>query len=94
MLTDSKCLFDVLTSSSSLKEKRLLIDTVVAKEAYQKEEIDQVGHVFSDQNPADALTKPNFNHVLNTILETGKLDLSVNNWVVRITSKHNRKGRM
>lgn len=46
MLTDSKCLFDVLTSGSSLREKRLLIDIAVAKEAYQKEEINQVGHVF------------------------------------------------
>lgn len=94
MLTDSNCLFDVITSGSSLKEKRLLIDIAVAKEAYQKEEINQVGHVFSDQNPADALTKMYFNHALNTILETGKLDLNVNKWVVRITSKHHRKGRM
>ena len=83
MLTDSKCLFDVLTSGSSLREKRLLIDIAVPKEAYQKEEFNKVRHVFSDHNPADALTKPNFNQAMNSILKTGKLSLDVNNWVVR-----------
>lgn len=83
MLTDSKCLFDVITKCSTCREKRLLIDIAVVKEAYQKQEISQVGHVFSDQNPADALTKIGNCPALNSILETGQLHLEVNQWVVR-----------
>lgn len=81
MLTDSKCLFDVITKSSVTKEKRLLIDIAVVKDAYAKNEISQVGHVFSDQNPADAMTKIGKCQALNTVLETGRLSIQVNQWV-------------
>lgn len=83
MLTDSKCLFDVITRSSTFREKRLLIDIAVVKEAYNKHEISRVGHVFSNHNPADALTKVCNSAALNSILDTGSLHLPVNQWVLR-----------
>ena len=94
MYTDSKFLFDVITTASSLREKRLLIDIAVVKEAYYKQDISQVGHIFSDQNPADALTKPSNCPALNSVLDTGQLKLEINQWVVRnsdINSSTSRK---
>lgn len=37
MLTDAKCVFDAITRSSSCREKGLLIDIAVLKEAYSKD---------------------------------------------------------
>ena len=83
ILTDSKCLFDVVTRSSSFREKRLMIDIAVVKDAYEKEEISQIGHVCSGNNPADAFTKVGNCDALISILDSGTLDLEVNQWVVR-----------
>lgn len=77
MLTDSKWLFNVITRSSTCREKRLKIDIAVVREAYDQQEISQVEHI-SDQNPADGPTKVKKCQALNAILDTGKLDLHVN----------------
>lgn len=82
MVTDSKCLFDIVTRTSVTKE-RLLIDIAVVKNAYAKNEIFQVGHVFSDQNPAYAMTKVGNFPALNSVLESSYLSLGVNQWVER-----------
>lgn len=81
MLTDSKCLFDVTTKSSFTKERRLLIDIAVVKDAYAKNEINQVGHLFSDQNLADAMIKIGKCQALNTALKTGRISIQVTQWV-------------
>lgn len=83
LLTDSKCLCDVITRWSSCREKRLMIDIAVVKEAYSRQEISQVGHLFSNQNPADGLAK--FRNCLdfNSILDRGSLELDVIQWVLR-----------
>jgi hypothetical protein len=57
MYTDRLSLFDVITKSSTTAEKRLMIDLVVVREAYDRMEIAQLAFLRTNWNPADALTK-------------------------------------
>lgn len=73
MLTNSKCLFDAITRSSTCREKWFIINIAVVKEEYDGQEISKSGHVDSDQHTPDGLTKAQICQALNAILNTGKL---------------------
>jgi hypothetical protein len=81
--TDSLSLFDVITQSSTTAEKRLVIDLVVVREAYDRMEIAQLAFLRTNWNPADALTKVSRNTYLETIMSTGTIDHPVAQWVIR-----------
>ena len=83
MLTDSKCLFDIITKQSETTEKRLEIDVKAVREGYNAFEISDIGFIRSANNPADALTKVRGNDSLLKLLETNKCDFDVDKWVVR-----------
>jgi hypothetical protein len=83
MYTDSLSLFDVVTKLSTTAEKRLMIDLVVVREAYDRVEIARFAFLRTNWNPADALTKVSRNTYLETILTTGTIGHSVAHWVVR-----------
>jgi hypothetical protein len=53
ILTDSLSLFDVITKATTTAEKRLMIDLCVVKQAYECSEVDTIGFVRSEYNPAD-----------------------------------------
>eukprot|EP00173_Palmaria_palmata_P001925 Plantae.Rhodophyta-Palmaria_palmata.ctg21584.p1 GENE.Plantae.Rhodophyta-Palmaria_palmata.ctg21584~~Plantae.Rhodophyta-Palmaria_palmata.ctg21584.p1 ORF type:complete len:118 (+),score=18.35 Plantae.Rhodophyta-Palmaria_palmata.ctg21584:31-354(+) len=74
MLTDSKCLFDVLTSNKNTKEGRLMLDTFAARQAYSRREIDNIGLIKSEVNLADDLTKMNGNGALSRAMQSSRLD--------------------
>lgn len=82
MLTDSESLFKTIVKSTTTTEKRLMIDIQAAQEAYGKQEISDVGWIRSEDNPADR-TKPAPRAALERLMDTGRLDLSVQQWVVR-----------
>jgi hypothetical protein len=83
MLTDSKSLFDVISKSSTTLERRLMIDIAVSREAYNTQELSDIGLVRSEYNPADAFTKAGNCRILDNILRTGRLDHPVVQWVIR-----------
>ena len=72
-MTVSKSIFDTITKLSSIYEKRLLADISALRESYISGEIQNIGHVFSDCNLADALTKKTRSPVLNQLLEKAQL---------------------
>jgi hypothetical protein len=82
MYTVSLSLFDVVTKSSTMAEKRLMIDLVVVGEAYDGMEIAQLAFLRTNWNPADTLTKISRKTYLETILTTGTIDHPVAQWVV------------
>jgi hypothetical protein len=84
ILTDSLSLFDVLTKSSTTSEKRLMIDLAVTREAYKKREIETIGFVRTENNPADAFTKITRCKILEEILHTTSLIHPVEQWVKRM----------
>lgn len=83
MLTDSKQMFDVVTRASHTTEKRLMIYVAAAREAYQRNEIFNVGLVKSEHNVADGLTKLGPCAALDTVLRTGKDTNPVQQWIIR-----------
>lgn len=87
MFTDSKQLFDALTRGKQTTEKRLMIDIASAREAYKRFEIQAVGLVRGDQNPADGLTKENDNGALDALLESSLDGTDVELWIDRTQAK-------
>ena len=85
VLTDSKSLFDIITKSSATLEKRLMIDVAAAREAYGKQELNDIGLISSENNPADAFTKGGLKakQMLLQVLATGSLNHKVEQWIYR-----------
>lgn len=65
-----------------------MIYIVVVREAYELEEISNVGHVRTDQNPADALAKVESCSALKSVLGMGCLDLTINQCIICATKHH------
>lgn len=82
MITDSKRLFDVIICLSSTREKQLLIDLVVLRDAYESFEMFRIGHTLSQNSSSDAFMKVKFSTAIKKVLDTGTLDLAVDEWVV------------
>lgn len=85
--TDSKSLYDALTSINATTEKRLLIDLQVIRQAYEYREITEVAWIPTDQNPADGLTKEKANRALEKLMTENKVELTPNAWVERDVHK-------
>ena len=83
---DSKALFDVFTKFKHTCEHRLMIDIESAREAYKEYEIENIGLIKSEYNPADSLTKINGNGALMKLLITHKIDHPVEQYVIRTKS--------
>ena len=81
MLTDSLSLFDVITKSTITTEKRLMIDIKVVKDSYQRNELQTIGFIRSESNPADALTKVKRCTILDQILNSSQLDHPIEQWI-------------
>ena len=91
MPTDSKSLFDVIGKSSTTSERWLMIDIAAVREAYHANKVHDVRHVRSDQNHSNAFTKVEKCSAINSILNTGELNLDVDQWIVRTLSKNKKK---
>jgi hypothetical protein len=74
---------DMNTKATTTTEKRLMIDLCVVKQAYECSEVDTIGFVRSEYNPADELTKITRCAILERILSTANLLRPVEQWVER-----------
>ena len=81
IFTDSKSLFDVITQCKTMAEKRLMIDIKGVRQAFDSEEITNVGLVASEHNPADAMTKITKCEALLKILDDQDPSVEVKQWV-------------
>jgi hypothetical protein len=60
-----------------------MIDIAVSREAYNRQDLSDIGLVRSEFNPADAFTKAGNCQILDAILRTGRLDHPVVQCVIR-----------
>ncbi|KAI1005303.1 hypothetical protein K3495_g2910 [Podosphaera aphanis] len=81
--TDSFSLYDCLVKLGSTKEKRLMIDIMALRQAYENHEISDIRWIHGADNPADAMTKSNPNCALETLINDNKLTMRVQGWVKR-----------
>lgn len=81
--TDSKSVYDCITKLGTTQEKRLMIDVMSLRQAYEHREIAQVRWVAGTSNPADSMTKSKPTNALKTLIDTNKITLEVQEWVKR-----------
>lgn len=60
-----------------------MIELIVVKEAYRKQEVSRVGHISSHQTPTDALIKMGSCPSLNNILDSCLIKPDMNEKVIR-----------
>lgn len=82
--TDSRTVFDCLTRLNTVQEKRLMIDIMCIREAYEKREIAEIKWIPGKNNPADALTKSkNISQALEQMIDTNRINMESEKWIER-----------
>jgi hypothetical protein len=84
LYTDSKSLYDCLVKLGTTTEKRLMIDVMCLRQAYERRQIMEVKWVDGNSNPADSMTKGTKNNqALARLVDSNKLELKQVQWVER-----------
>ena len=77
--TDSNSLYQCLVRLGTTQEKRLMIDVMCLRQAYEKRVIAEVQWIDGNSNPADAMTKTaKVNGALTDLINTNKLRTRIN----------------
>jgi hypothetical protein len=79
--TDSLSLYKCLVKLGTTKEKRLIIDIMALRQAYEQGELKDIRWINRRDNPADTMTKERPNVALTTLLNTNELELRMQGWV-------------
>jgi hypothetical protein len=81
--TDSKSLYECLVKLGTTQEKRLMIDVMCLRQAYERREIAEVKWIKGESNPADSMTKLKPTNALKRLIDTNTMQLDVEEWVER-----------
>ncbi|POS87231.1 hypothetical protein EPUL_002747 [Erysiphe pulchra] len=76
-------LYDCVIRLSMTLEKRMMIDVMVIRDAYEERELTEIKWVVRDTNPADSMTKIKAYNALKNMINTNFIDITINEWVMR-----------
>jgi hypothetical protein len=83
LYTDDRSLYHTTFSLASIPtERRLAIDLAAVREGFEKREILDIVLIEGSSNPADGCTTFDGKGVLETLLETNKVNVTVQAWLV------------
>ena len=83
LCTDSKSLYNCLVQLGTTQEKRLMIDIMCLRQAYERRQITEIKWIDGESNPADAMTKNKPCAALAKLIDTNQIDLKAIGWVER-----------
>jgi hypothetical protein len=72
-----RTVFNFVVMLEPTTEKRLMIDLMAIREAYERSERSEFQWIEGFDNPADAMTKAKPNNALQTLVETNELRMKV-----------------
>jgi hypothetical protein len=75
--TDSQSLYDYIVKLGTTQEKRLMIDVMYLREAYERRDIAEVRWIKGTTNPADSITEAKASNALKQLIDTNKLQIDV-----------------
>ncbi|KJZ80489.1 hypothetical protein HIM_00339 [Hirsutella minnesotensis 3608] len=81
--TDSYSLYECLVKLGTTTEKRLMIDIMALRQAYESRDIAEIRWVNGADNPADAMTKASPNGALTQFISDNQLNVRVEGFVHR-----------
>ncbi|KAM4060801.1 cwf18 domain containing protein [Hirsutella rhossiliensis] len=81
--TDSYSLYECLVKLGTTTEKRLMIDIMALRQAYESRDIAEIRWVNGADNPADAMTKASPNSALTQFISDNQLNVRVEGFVHR-----------
>ena len=71
--TDSKLLYKCLIKLGTTREKRLIINVMCLRQAYERREIAEVKWIKGESNPADSITKSKPTNALKRLINTNTI---------------------
>jgi hypothetical protein len=85
--TDSKSLYECLVKFGTTQEKRLMVDIMCLRQAYERRQITEIVWINGNSNPANAMTKSKLCQALRDLINTNRITLKTTGWVERNETK-------